>query len=85
MSPNTKLSVLDLSGNQLEEFPDICYTGLVHLAEVKLKGNKLKEVPPAVKNLSSLKVLDLGDNDLVTVPAEISDINKLKGKWINVL
>lgn len=78
MSANTKLSVLDLSGNKFEMFPDICYTDLVHLAEVKLKGNKLKEVPPTVKNLSSLKVLDLGDNDLISVPAEISDINKLK-------
>jgi Leucine-rich repeat (LRR) protein len=82
MSQNTKLSVLDLSGNKFEEFPDICYTDLVHLAEVKLNGNKLKEVPPTVKNLSSLKVLDLADNDLISVPAEISDINKLKGKRI---
>jgi Leucine-rich repeat (LRR) protein len=81
MSQNTKLSVLDLSGNEFEEFPDICYTDLVHLTEVKLNGNKLKVVPPTVKNLSSLKVLDLGDNELTSVPAEIADINKLKGKW----
>ncbi|XP_069691422.1 leucine-rich repeat-containing protein 47-like [Periplaneta americana] len=78
MSQNTKLSILDLSGNQFEEFPDICYAELIHLAEVKLNGNKLKEVPPTIKELSSLKVFDLGDNALSTVPAEIADINKLK-------
>jgi Leucine-rich repeat (LRR) protein len=81
MYENTKLSILDLSGNQFEEFPDICYPDLVHLAEVKLNGNKLKEVPPAVKELNSLKVLDLGDNGLTSVPGEIADINKLKGKF----
>jgi internalin A len=80
MSENTKLIILDLSGNQFEEFPDICYSDLVHLVEVKLNGNQLKEVPPAVKELNSLKVLDLGDNSLSSVPGEIAGINKLKGK-----
>jgi Leucine-rich repeat (LRR) protein len=85
MAQNTKLSVLDLSGNQFEQFPDICYPDMLHLAEVKLNGNKLKEVPPAVKELNSLKVLDLGDNALSSVPGEIADINKLKGKLILAL
>ncbi|PSN38760.1 Leucine-rich repeat-containing protein 47 [Blattella germanica] len=78
MSQNTKLSILDLSGNQFEEFPDICYPDLIHLAEVKLNGNKLKEIPPNVKELSSLKSLDLGDNNITTVPGELADISKLK-------
>ncbi|GLH14321.1 Protein lap4 [Gryllus bimaculatus] len=75
---NTKLSILDLSHNQFENFPDICHQELVHLSEVKLNGNKIKEIPSAICNLSSLKLLDIADNCITVVPGELADAPKLK-------
>lgn len=75
---NLKLSILDLSNNQFDSFPDVCYPELIHLAEVKLNGNKIKEIPPNVNVLQSLKLLDVSDNSILSVPNELSDCNKLK-------
>ncbi|XP_049840577.1 leucine-rich repeat-containing protein 47-like [Schistocerca gregaria] len=75
---NTKLSILDLSHNQFEEFPDVCHSELIHLSEMKLNGNNIKEVPPTIGQLPAMKMLDLSDNSIATVPGELSDIPKLK-------
>lgn len=58
----TKLSILDLSNNQLETFPDICYTELVHLSEVHVNGNRIAEIPVTINRLQGLKILNLADN-----------------------
>lgn len=57
-----KLASLDLSNNQLQEFPDVCHSQLVHLAEIKFNGNRINRIPHAINNLPALKVLDLADN-----------------------
>ena len=75
---NTKLSVLNLSNNQFEAFPDICYPELVHLSEIYVNGNQIKEIPAAINQLSSLKILNVVDNLISAVPGEIADCNKLK-------
>lgn len=59
---NLKLAALDLSNNQFETFPDVCYPELVHLAEIRVNGNRIKEIPGEIKVLGSLKLLDLADN-----------------------
>lgn len=59
---NTKLSVLNLSNNQFEAFPDVCYPELVHLSEIYVNGNQIKEIPAAINQLSSLKILNVADN-----------------------
>ncbi|XP_067015352.2 leucine-rich repeat-containing protein 47 [Anabrus simplex] len=78
LSMNTKLSVLDLSRNKFEKFPDICHADLVHLSEVNLNGNKIKEMPGSISDLPSLKNLDVGDNEITAVPGELADLSKLK-------
>ncbi|XP_046611616.1 leucine-rich repeat-containing protein 47-like [Neodiprion virginianus] len=75
---NIKLSILDLSNNEFDTFPDVCYAELVHLAEVRVNGNKIKEIPSTISALQSLKLLDLSDNSIVIVPKELSDCGKLK-------
>ncbi|XP_076749027.1 leucine-rich repeat-containing protein 47 [Xylocopa sonorina] len=75
---NVKLSVLDLSNNQFECFPDVCYKELVHLSEIYLNGNKIKEIPAAINQLASLKILNITDNLISAIPGEITDCNKLK-------
>ncbi|KAL7292807.1 hypothetical protein TKK_0013633 [Trichogramma kaykai] len=75
---NTKLSVIDLSHNKLEIFPDICHAELVHLSEIKLNDNLIKEIPFNISVLPVLKVLDLGNNKISVVPGELADCSKLK-------
>lgn len=75
-----KLAQLDASQNLLDEFPDVCYPAeLLHLAEIKLKGNQIKVVPWNVAALPSLKLLDLTENLVELVPGELADNSKLKG------
>ncbi|XP_017890926.1 leucine-rich repeat-containing protein 47-like [Ceratina calcarata] len=75
---NVKLSVLDLSNNQFEEFPDVCYPELIHLSEIYANGNKIKAIPTTISQLASLKILNVADNSITAVPGEIADCNKLK-------
>ncbi|XP_001606500.1 leucine-rich repeat-containing protein 47 isoform X1 [Nasonia vitripennis] len=75
---NVKLCLIDLSNNRFESFPDVCYSELVHLAELKLNDNIIKEIPSNICVLPSLKQLDLGNNQISVVPGELADCIKLK-------
>ncbi|XP_043265165.1 leucine-rich repeat-containing protein 47-like [Colletes gigas] len=75
---NVKLCVLDLSNNQFEQFPDVCYPELVHLSEVYVNGNQIKEIPVTINQLPQLKILNVSDNLISAVPGELADCNKLK-------
>lgn len=76
-----KLAQLDASQNQLSEFPDVVHPAeLLHLAEIKLKANQIAAIPWNVANLPSLKLLDLTENLVEVVPAELADNSKLKGE-----
>lgn len=59
---NVKLSVLNLSNNQFENFPDVCYAELVHLSEIYVNGNRIKEIPITINQLPVLKILNVADN-----------------------
>lgn len=74
------LSVLEVSENQLSEFPDICHADLAHLSEVRLANNEIPEVPDALTVLPALKLLDVAHNSIKTVPGELCDCVKLKGQ-----
>lgn len=63
---NIKLASLDLSNNQLQTFPNVCYADLVHLAEIKVNGNEIKEIPASISLLPSLKLLDASDNHIAS-------------------
>lgn len=65
---NVKLTVLDLSNNQFDAFPNVCYTELVHLSEIYVNGNRIKEMPSTINQLSSLKILNVADNLLSGSP-----------------
>lgn len=59
---NTKLSVLDLSNNCFETFPDVCYAELVHLSEIYVNGNRITTIPMSISRLQALKILNIADN-----------------------
>lgn len=61
---NTKLCTIDLSHNKFEIFPDVCYPELIHLAEIRVNDNLIKEIPANISLLPSLKLLDLGNNQI---------------------
>ncbi|KAK3908645.1 Leucine-rich repeat-containing protein 47 [Frankliniella fusca] len=75
---NSWLTILDLSNNAFEDFPDVCSDKLCHLAEVRLGSNNIKEIPHSINALPALKLLDLSENKIKDVPGELSDITKLK-------
>lgn len=77
-----KLSILDLSNNQLETFPDVCYTELVHLSEIHINGNQITDIPVTVNRLQGLKILNLADNLISVVPSELADCSKLKEVYL---
>lgn len=61
-SANNKLTVLDLSNNRFETFPDVCHAQLVHLSEIRLNGNQITEIPTTISRLQALKIFDIADN-----------------------
>ncbi|KAF3430535.1 hypothetical protein E2986_03961 [Frieseomelitta varia] len=75
---NVKLTVLDLSNNQFEVFPDVCYSELTHLTEIYVNGNLIKEIPVTINQLPSLKIVNVASNLISVIPGEIADCNKLK-------
>lgn len=58
----TTLSVLSLDNNELEYIEENALKNSTSLQDFHLNGNKLTEIPKVLRNLHSLKTLDLGDN-----------------------
>lgn len=75
---NAKLIVVDLSYNNLTAFPDICSSELANLSELKLQGNQIEEIPTTIGLLPALKMLDISNNKIKTLPGELADCCKLK-------
>mmetsp|Transcript_12185 Transcript_12185/g.22586 ORF Transcript_12185/g.22586 Transcript_12185/m.22586 type:complete len:172 (-) Transcript_12185:860-1375(-) len=73
-----KLEKLDLSGAKLNVVPDAVFECLPSLEELRLAENGLTEVPRLVGNLQKLKVLDISNNKLSCLPAELATIETLE-------
>lgn len=74
LKSNKKLHFLDLSYNKFEIFPDILYSDLNFLAELKLDGNKIKCIPASIRLLTSLKTLSVNKNLLCNLPLEVGHL-----------
>ena len=67
-----KLSLLDVSVNLLEDLRSLEECRLDHLAEVNASKNRLSAISSHVAaNWPAIKKLDLSQNSLKTVPAEL--------------
>ena len=62
--------------NGITEFPTII-CDLPALEELVLVGHDIKAIPPQIKKLKRLKVLNLYDNALVTLPDELGELSAL--------
>jgi Leucine-rich repeat (LRR) protein len=73
---NTKISELDLSENNIGEFPiKIC--DLVNLTKLDLYDNKITDIPEAIQNLSNLQKLYLSNNKINPSSQVIGKLVKL--------
>ncbi|XP_049699043.2 leucine-rich repeat-containing protein 47 [Helicoverpa armigera] len=73
------LLTIDVSNNKLTSFLDLENAVLLHMTDLKIKGNAIEVLPSyIVRSLPSLKNFDIGDNQLKTVPGELANMSKLK-------
>lgn len=66
-----------LSANQLSSLP-LGFSGLKAIKELHLRGNLLTEIPPVVRDMSTLEVLNLAKNDLQFLPEWLYELKNLK-------
>jgi hypothetical protein len=72
----TKLEILNVSGNRLEELPH----GVLELGGLKALhagGNRLQSIPCRLGDMLSLEILYLGGNQLRDIPATIGKLKNL--------
>lgn len=72
------LKELHLSGNSVKEIPSDHIDGLSQLRILKLKDNKLCELPNEIANLQHLVHLDLTNNCLTNVPSALAMLPHLQ-------
>lgn len=73
-----------LSGNLLERVPGAIFD-LENLTVLSLRGCGLKELPPAIGRLSQLQTLNLAQNRLRYLPAELLDLIAAPGQLTSLL
>ncbi|KAL8930786.1 MAG: hypothetical protein Q9208_000327 [Pyrenodesmia sp. 3 TL-2023] len=73
----TKLTVLDLSNNCLEQLEHAELNKLQNLVSIKLSNNKLKYLPAYFNSYKSLRSLNLSSNYLETFPDFLCDLKSL--------
>lgn len=75
-----RLSSLDLSNNQLTEFPPVCDARLANLSELVLDGNAIGVIPAEIAALEALKRFAMRANRVQLVPKVLGKMGKLKGE-----
>ncbi|KAL8771908.1 MAG: hypothetical protein Q9209_002846 [Squamulea sp. 1 TL-2023] len=73
----TKLTVLDLSNNCLEQLEHAELDKLQNLVSIKLSNNKLKYLPAYFNSYQSLRSLNISSNYLETFPDFLCDLKSL--------
>ncbi|MDP2436411.1 MAG: leucine-rich repeat domain-containing protein, partial [archaeon] len=76
------LVFLDLSGNQLSEFPEECCEALAELKNLFLQNNHLTTLPESFAKLEELRILRLSNNRLKEVPECIIQLVSLEELYL---
>lgn len=69
-----RLTVLDVSNNQLEQLEHASLERLENLASLKLANNKLTYLPASFTQIRTLRSLNISSNNLTELPQCISEI-----------
>ncbi|KAI9497681.1 hypothetical protein BDB00DRAFT_586569 [Zychaea mexicana] len=78
-----QLTVLHLSHNQIEIFPEQIYDLGARLRDLDLSHNLLTAVPQSIERLSQLEILHLNDNKIENVADGIGQLVKLRKLYLN--
>ena len=70
------LEVINFESNELVDFPQSILS-IEKLRELRLKNNKLRNLPENINSLSNLKILDLSHNCLDSIPDTVCLMNGL--------
>ncbi|XP_066517498.1 toll-like receptor 13 [Hoplias malabaricus] len=62
-----RLTTLDISTNNLLNLSALAFSSMENISSLDMYSNKLKNVPTAIKNLSTLEFLDLSYNDIKVI------------------
>ena len=73
----TRLTVLDISNNRLEQLEHAELEKLPHLVSIKMSNNKLSYLPPYFGQFKSLRSLNLSSNYLDAFPTFLCDLKSL--------
>jgi len=77
------LTLLDLSDNPLGIAPSV---GFMHgLRELSLRGTDLTRVPPGIEHLAALTRVDLRDNGIVELDAELFDLPDTQNLYLDLI
>lgn len=71
-----KLEIVNLSGNQFEQFP-YQLLNVSTMKEIYLGSNQISVLPRNFENLKNLEIMYLGGNMLKSIPEEISQLKNL--------
>uniref|UniRef100_A0A8C8SVM6 protein-serine/threonine phosphatase n=1 Tax=Pelusios castaneus TaxID=367368 RepID=A0A8C8SVM6_9SAUR len=72
----TKLKSLNLSNNQLRDFP-LAVCGIPTLTELNVSCNALRSIPAAIGDMHNLQTFLLDGNFLQSLPAELESMHQL--------
>ena len=78
LSLASKLTMLDISNNSLEQLEHTEMWRLKNLISLKLSNNKLPSVPPYFADYHALRSLNLSSNSLTEFPAVVLKLTTLK-------
>ncbi|KAL2441188.1 Adenylate cyclase [Exophiala dermatitidis] len=73
----TRLTVLDVSNNRLEQLDHAELHRLMGLVSLKLANNRLSELPPPFAYFRQLRSLNLSSNNFTTFPEHICNLKSL--------
>ncbi|WP_311196295.1 dermonecrotic toxin domain-containing protein [Pseudomonas frederiksbergensis] len=77
-----RLDYLDLSDNPLGATPDV--SQMPHLTTLLLNNTGISELPPGLLRLKSLETVDLSENAITHIPADILELPRDVGESINL-
>lgn len=86
---HTIMSAEDANSGKKSYWPELEITGsvrnlsihlwdLTHLTALYMNDNSLQRISPEIRHLANLRVLDLSNNKLRSLPAELGDLIYLK-------
>ncbi|KAI5101958.1 leucine-rich repeat-containing protein 57 [Silurus meridionalis] len=83
LETSEKTGVFQLTGKNLQEFPEELQRLTGNLRTVDLSNNKIETLPAFIGNFQQMKSLTISNNRLTNLPAEMGKLKKLETLMLN--